>query len=121
MCVEALFKIAFPFKIVWICLPLDFPVPNNRHLRGFEQMGGVLIVYGSVEHPVVISHGCEVLLRNPCVRLARVFSPYPSSHCMIDLFVYLVESFFAYHMPMIVGPSSITTSLVCGTMKHEHE
>ena len=42
--VEALFIIAFPFQIVWICLSLDFPVPYNRHIRGFEQMGRVLLV-----------------------------------------------------------------------------
>ena len=46
--VETLFKIAFPFQVVWICFPLNLPMPCNRQFHGFEQMDILFLI--SVEY-----------------------------------------------------------------------
>ena len=102
--VKTFFIVAFPFGVIGIGLSTDFCVPFDRHIYGVCEIMRLLI-YGSVQHPVVSSNGLEVFLRNPIVGFVWVFPFHPPSHCSIDLVVYRVEGFFAHHMLVIVGPS----------------
>ena len=102
--VKTLFKVAFPHRIIWVGLSLDFHVACDRHAVRLGEIPWMLI-HCAGEDPVVSSHGREVFLRFPCIGLSRVSSVDPSPDRLVDLFIYRTESFFAYSMSVVVGPA----------------
>src|SRR6266496_2144153 len=103
--VQALFIVGFPRGIVWISFSTDFRVSFDGNPCGVCEILEVFFD-GSVEHPVISSHGGEVFLRDPCIGFSRM-SPFgPLSYHTMNSVVYCSEGVFAHNVLVIERPST---------------
>src|SRR5215469_5219180 len=102
--IESFFIVGFPCRVVWICLTSNLGVPLDSDIRCIGEVFGFSVNL-AVEHPLVSSNGCEVLLLNPCFGLLWMSSLCPSPEQVINCVVYCIKGLLADHMLMISCPS----------------
>src|SRR6266700_7495436 len=103
--VKTLFKIAFPCWVIRVGFPLNFDVPDDRHVCCAEQVAWVFL-HRAEEDPVVSLDGREVFLRLPGLGFSSVPSVYPSPDGLIDHCINRTEGFVADDMPVVVGSTA---------------
>src|SRR5712691_5730240 len=91
--VETFFIVAFPLRVIGVCLSTDFGVSFDRHMGGFGEILR-LPFCGSVKDPVVSSDGREVFLRNPSIGFSWVASFGPLPDHSVNRVVYRREGGF---------------------------
>jgi hypothetical protein len=78
MNIQTFFIVAFPFGIVWVCLPFDFNVPFDRDAYCLSEIVFFLLCF-SIEDPIVSADGFEVFLRDPFIGFPWMPSFHPLS------------------------------------------
>jgi hypothetical protein len=105
----AFFEVGFVGWVVRVGFAFDFNVPLNARATSEQQPHFVwrafFVARLSEESPVVVSLPLKIFLLEPHGRLSLVPSSGPLPQTNEDGVVDALESAFAHHVPVIIGPT----------------